>query len=801
MKMKKTLLLTIALNLILVFANAQTITVLDSEDHKPVKDVAIFNNSRTRFGYTDLAGEFNIAAFSDDDILNFQHPSYENIALSRKEIEAMDSVVILNHRTFEIDEFVVSANRWEQNKEEVPNKITQIRMPTINFMNPQTSADLLGISDEVFIQKSQLGGGSPMIRGFATNRILLVVDGIRMNNAIFREGNLQNVISIDPNIIETTEVIFGPGATMYGSDAIGGVMDFHTKKALLSTSDKPNIRVNAMLRSSTANSEKTGHIDMNLGGKKIAFMSSLTYASYGDLRMGTVGNPGYRRPEFVKRVNGTDVIVDNPDPNLQVFSGYDQFNLTGKLRFQPTEKLNIVLTSTWSATSDYPRYDRLIQYRNGELRYGDWYYGPQKWNQNSVTMEYKPGSGLFDALRVVVARQDFEESRNDRKIYDPVLNNTTDMVVAYSLNADFEKTLGNGLLYYGIEGVSNDITSTAAATNIETGVVSSVPTRYPDGVNRYLSGALYSGFKVNISDRIVLNSGLRYNYVSLHSTFIDNPYSFPFTELNFSNDALTGSVGFVFLPGDNTQINLNGSTGFRAPNLDDAGKVFDSEPGNVVVPNPGLKPEYAYNFDFGVSHDFLSIVHLEMTGFVTKLKNAMVRRDFSFNGQDSIMYLGELSKVLALVNTGSATVFGGHAALQVSPAKYFRIKANVNITRGFDQDGIPLRHVAPLFGSAHFIYENKKIRADFYMVGNGAMTNDMMAPSETDKAYLYATDANGDPWCPPWYTINLKASYQVGTLGIITAGVENILDHRYRPYSSGIVAPGRNFIIALRVML
>ena len=123
---------------------------------------------------------------------------------------------------------VVSANKWEQKLNEVPNKIVKINKNDILRNNPQTSADLLGQSGNVFIQKSQLGGGSPMIRGFATNRVLLVADGVRMNNAIYRSGNLQNVISIDPLSTETAEVIFGPGTVIYGSDAIGGVMDFHT---------------------------------------------------------------------------------------------------------------------------------------------------------------------------------------------------------------------------------------------------------------------------------------------------------------------------------------------------------------------------------------------------------------------------------------------------------------------------------------------------------------------------------------------------------------------------------------------
>ena len=785
-----------------LIGNAQLIRVIDAEDSRPVKDVAVFNNSKTKFGYTNLAGEFRINAFGKNETVNFQHPSYINVSYTVQEIEEESLVVMLYPKTFEIDEFVVSANRWEQDKEEIPNKITQIRRPQIEFANPQTAADLMASTGEVFVQKSQMGGGSPMIRGFATNRVLIVVDGVRMNNAIFREGNVQNIISLDPNITESAEVIFGPGAVIYGSDAIGGVMDFHTRKPLLSTGEKPNLRVNAMTRYSSANNEKTGHADFNIGGTRISSLTSITWSDFGDLTMGSIHHPEYRRPEYVTRIDGRDTVVTNSNPDKQVESGYSTYYIMQKVRFQPTDRLDIVLASHISRTSDIPRYDRLIQYRDDKLRYGDWYYGPQKWTMNAATVEWKADNRFFDAVRVGVARQDFTESRFDRKFGDTELNSGEENVIAYSLNADFEKEWNSKLLYWGIEGVTNSVTSTAASEDIVTGAVTPQATRYPDGDNRYTNMAVYGGIKISLSEKTFLNGGARYNHNSLHSTFIDNSfYNFPFTKIDNSNGAITGSLGFVWITDDNGQLSINGSTGYRAPNLDDAGKVFDSEPGSVVVPNPSLRPERAYNIDLGITRDILDLIHVELTAFHTLLDNAMVRRNFTFDGQDSILYRDEMSRVLAIVNAGSATVSGGHMSLQVSPHRYIKIKSNISLTRGEDQDGVPLRHVSPLFGSAHIIFENKKFKADLYGIYNGEIPYDKMPPSETGKSYLYAADSEGNPYCPEWYTINLMTSYQIANFGILNAGVENILDHRYRPYSSGIVSPGRNFIVSLRIKI
>lgn len=143
-----------------------------------------------------------------------------------------------------LEEVVVSATKWQQKKNDLPYKITTIKAEAIELQNPQTAADLLGISGKVFIQKSQQGGGSPMIRGFATNRLLYTVDGVRMNTAIFRGGNIQNVISLDGFAMENVEVLFGPNSVIYGSDAIGGVMSFQTVKPKFATTENTTVSGN-----------------------------------------------------------------------------------------------------------------------------------------------------------------------------------------------------------------------------------------------------------------------------------------------------------------------------------------------------------------------------------------------------------------------------------------------------------------------------------------------------------------------------------------------------------------------------
>lgn len=795
---------TFLLFFLLSFATlgAQTVTVLDADDGKPVADVAVYNESKTQFGYTNPAGKVSLKGFPAGKPVFFQHFSYERVSFTPEEIRQSNWVVRLETKTFEVEEFIVSANRWEQRSNEVPNHISTIALPSVRIHNPQTAADLLTLSGDVFVQKSQLGGGSPMLRGFATNRVLINIDGIRMNNAIYREGNIQNVISLDPNVIERTEVIFGPGATMYGSDALGGVMDFHTKRALFSTGDSIYHKAEAMARYSSAAREQTYHADLNLGGRRVAFFTSASWSDFNDLMMGSRKHPEYLRDMYQERTATGDTVIVNDEPRRQVATGYSQLNTTNKLRFKAGKNFDVTLANHYSRISDVPRYDRLIQVRDNTLRYGDWYYGPQVWMMTSSKLSYKKQTPLFDEAKVTVARQDYRESRHDRKINGTSLNEQFEKVGIWSANIDFDKLNdeNNNLLYYGAEYVRNNIISTADVRDIFTGETEPAGSRYPNGSNIYNSFSLYLGYKFSLSSKFTVSTGARYNFVSLDSEIADNSfYNLPFTSIETANSALTGAVGAVYRPDSQTELTANLSTGFRAPNLDDLGKVFESAPGILVVPNPDLKPEYLYNIDLGASREIGKMLLADASFFFSWLDNAMVRRDFLFDGLPTVEYLGEESRVQAMINAGYAIVYGTQLKAELKPAYFLRIKTALTLTGGRDNEKEPLRHVPPMFGTTHVILERSHFKADLYAVYNGSVPNDRLAPSEKDKEYLYATDGNGNPWSPGWFTLNLKSSYNISNRVDLTAGVENLLDLRYRPYSSGIAAPGRNFIFSARV--
>lgn len=800
--MKKYLLTMLVTLLYLSPAFSQTITVLDEESQKPLPGVNIFTPDRSVAAVTDKAGEAPGNKFQNAETIIFSFVGYQRIRLSYEELGNRDFTVELSQESISLDQMIVSSNRWRQSTREVPVSVAQVTPEEARLQNPQTAADLLGVSNEIFIQKSQMGGGSPMIRGFATNRVLLVVDGVRMNNAIFRGGNLQNVISLDANAIENTEIVLGPGSVTYGSDALGGVMSFNTLSPKLSLGDTPRIESNTLTRVASANWEKTGHFDLNLGYDKLGSVTSLTYSDYGNMRMGSDGPDDYQRPEYVRQGNGQDLVLTNKRPNIQKPTGYSQLNLMQKFRYRPTERMDLKLGVHYSTTSNLPRYDRLTERENGQFRKAEWYYGPQQWFMTNFDGTYYSDSELFDQLKTTVAFQDYEESRNDRGFRDPNFRNREEHVRAYSVNFDFEKQLTDeSTLFYGLEGVVNKVYSKAHVTNINTGARSSASTRYPDD-STWQSYAAFLNYKNNLSDKWTITGGLRYNQYLVDADFTDRLVDFPFDKAELNRGALTGSVGAVFRPAESWQINAHVSTGFRAPNIDDIGKIFDSEPGSVIVPNPNLDPEYAYNAELGVQKIFAGKLKLDVAAFHTILDNAMARRDFTLGGRDSVMYDGTLSQVQAIQNVASARVYGIQASMEYQITPALNLSSHINFQEG-EEEGengrdVPVRHVAPTFGSTHLTYEPGSWKLDFYADYNGEIPYSDLAPSERGKPHLYALNANNNPYAPSWYTLNAKVLYRISDTVTLNFGLENITDQRYRPYSSGIAAPGRNVIFGIR---
>jgi hemoglobin/transferrin/lactoferrin receptor protein len=366
------------------------------------------------------------------------------------------------------------------------------------------------------------------------------------------------------------------------------------------------------------------------------------------------------------------------------------------------------------------------------------------------------------------------------------------------VNADFSKSIGQTLTAnYGLEYYFNDVTSTANSENIFTGTQSALDTRYANGGSTMSGTAAYGTAILKATQKITLNAGLRYSLVNLKALFTDNSFfNFPFSDVNQSNRNLNGSVGIIAAPNTKWRITVLASTGFRAPNVDDLSKVFESSAGNLIVPNNELKPEKVSNIEATIERKFNRKTTLALNGYYMNYTNALTTGKAEFNGQDSVLYNGTLSPVYTTVNTNEAYIYGGNITLNSQVSDHFSLQSSVVYTCGRIKTEIsdtPLDHIPPVYGRTGITVQQQKFRGEFSVLYNGwKRIADYRLNAEDNEAY-----ATPDGM-PAWYTLNAKGSYQLNEKFQIMIGLENILDANYRVFASNISGAGRNVTFTLR---
>lgn len=366
-------------------------------------------------------------------------------------------------------------------------------------------------------------------------------------------------------------------------------------------------------------------------------------------------------------------------------------------------------------------------------------------------------------------------------------------------NADLMKKTGAKTeLNYGGEWYYNDAQSSASQNSILDGSQTYATTRYPDGGSQMNFAGLYTRLKWNVSKRLLLIPAVRLSYVSLDAKTNDAQFSPFFTSVSQRNLAANGQLGGVLNLPKGWRLTSAVSTGFRAPNVDDLGKTFESNAADgLTIPNTSLRPEQTINADAGIEKNVAGRIRLELNGFYTWMFDAIRLFPAQFNGRDSVDFDGQRAKVLQNTNTARATVYGFYAGAEVLLGKYFSASGTINYTIGQDISAtVPLDHIPPVYGRVGLRAKNddKKLAGEFFVLYNGWKRLSDYSPSGEDNLE-YAIPAQG---MPAWYTLNLRGSYQLGRYLQAQLAVENILDTHYRVFSSGISAPGRNFIFALR---
>jgi hemoglobin/transferrin/lactoferrin receptor protein len=776
-------------------ARGQEIRVIGSSDRIPIETVAVFNSTRERGAVTDSLGRIGLSIFLEEDTVIFQHPSFQTASFPMKDLARRTSVALVRKNIL-IDEYVISASKSRESKQTIPYMVDVLEDHMLMESTGFTAAGILEGTGNIMVQRTQGGGGSPILRGFEANKILLVVDGVRLNNAIYRSGHLQNAITIDPSILERTEVIFGPSSIIYGSDALGGVIHYYTRDPELAGEHASTIRANAYTRYSTANRGITGHLDFSAGRLRWGSLTSITFKDLGDIRMGSHRNPTLgdwgKVMHYVDQFDGIDSTVANEDPLVQKNTGYSQLDLLQKIRFAPSKYVDWILNLQYSTSSDIDRLDMLNDYSGENLKYAEYYYGPQGRILASLKNVLKKDNPVFTNMTTILAFQKIDEDRYSRKFRAGELLSQLEDVYVFSLNTDLLKMWNaSQKLYYGLELNHNIVGSEAWYEDIITGSHTPTQTRYPDGGSRTWTASAYLSYKWIMGSRAVLNGGIRYSRAWLASEFLDT--QLPFDQIHIENGALTGSLGMVITPSDKWQINTILSTGFRNPNVDDYGKVRAKDE-MITVPNEDLSPEYTYNAEIGISRTIEGYMKFEVVGYYSLMRDAIVRTDYQLNGQDTLWYDGDPNRITTNYNAGRAYIYGTSLRLSASLNRNISLNGTLNYTKGHNvSDDVPLGHIPPVFGRTSITYRKDRFFLDTYIIYNGWKYTEDFSPFDEDN------DAEAMAYgFPSWWTFNVKAGFGIGKNIDLMVAVENLFDQFYKPFASGVSGPGRNFILTVR---
>lgn len=810
-----------SLFLITLSAKSQQVKVIDRETNFPIQNVTIYNDNRDLVVYTDKNGIADLSAYKDSDVISFNHLAYIEFEILKRELGIIEFVVHLTNRAEQLDEIVLSASKGAETRSRIAETIAVTSREEIKKLAPQTSADLLANLPGIKVQKTQFGGGSPVLRGMEANRILLVVDGVRMNNAIYRTGHLQNSITVSPNIIDRTEVIFGPSSVIYGSDALGGVIHYYTKTPKVS--NKNEINTSFYSRFSSVNNEFSNEANIEFRNKKWAAFTSVSHSKFGDLSMGKNRNHGFGDwgKMFQYSNNTSSYYHENPlqntNPDSQKNTGYNQTDVLQKIAIPLSSKTDLILNFQYSISSDINIFDDLTEYSGNGLKYAESYYGPQKRLFFSSQLKLNPDKKWLKNGSVTAAFQDVEESRMQRKFSSLDKSFRFENVDVFSLNGDFFvplTKLNNRILSYGFEATHNKVNSEAYGKTIEVQgnkVVGfsddfTVQARYPDGGSTYSSLASYLNYRQDISKKSTLNTGIRFVNTHLTAKWIDDTFiTLPDFDISLNNAAVTATAGYVFKPSVNWQLNSVISSGFRSPNIDDIGKIREKS-GNVTVPNIYLKPEYAYSFETSVLKYFNNKnFQTGIDVYYTLLDNYIARDYFEINNSTTIFYDGEEGVVVANVNKNNAYIVGSTFSFKGNLNKLWAAKGSLTYTKGKTYDtNLPLSSIPPLFGSVEIAYEKERFQAGLYWKFNAkkrlkdynlieGIDNLEQTPFNLATNTYYGT--------PNWNTFNLNTNYKFNNKITFFVNIDNILDVHYKEFASAVNASGRNFSASILVSL
>lgn len=716
-----------------------------------------------------------------------------------------NSLAEANEETYILEEITITATRSVRDSFETPRATSVATAEEILRRSPINAADILKEELGIQSQRTTYGQGSPIMRGLTGYHTLLLIDGVRLNNSTFRSGPNQYMATVDATQIERMEAVRGPGSVLYGSSAMGGVINTITKSPII-TPGNLSIHPHLFSRFSSADSGKIMRLGLSGGYDKLSFAAGGAYKDIGDIQPGA----GYD----IQLDNKKFLLTDEEDPEIpegawlvdkESPTGWKETDGDVKVNYRIADNQDVKVAYQMIRQKDVPRYDKLA---TGE--YETYLFTPQ--NRDLIYANYmaREISPFIDDMQMSLSYHRQEEGQRKLKAGKTSQSETLDVVNTVGFSLQFTSPLGERQkLTYGGEFYHDGIASEGTTIDLEAGDTETTSWgRFPDQSKFWDMNAFVQD-EIKILDNLEVTLAGRYTLFSTNADLSSKDPSFG--EFESSDSALTGNLGLVFGVTDNLNFVFNMGQAFRAPSLNDTTAVEVTNEG-IDAPSPDLGSERSTGIDVGFKTRFKNI-----SGSITyyySIIDGLVTRvpvEEAYEGKEIPKLYSDLvnaypdTDVFVKDNIKEANIQGIEldifAAIPYIPG--ISAYGNLTYTHGYDVDGDqPIRREQPLGGLLGLRWD--EIRGRFWAELYGRFADKQDRLSSGDRrdpripGLIRGSDED-DPEAgtPGWFTLNARTGIDIGNWPVLTIGVENLTNKRYREHGSGVNAPGTNFVASI----
>ena len=724
--------------------SSQQLRVLDAETRTPLMSAHLRSAgmvlTTAENGKVDLAGTTGT--------LNISHTGYLTAVA-----EPGDTVILLKPSGLQLlNTITITASRTERLALETDRSVSILDQTTIHAGTPRTVPEALQQETGIWVQKTNHGGGSPIIRGMMGNQVLLMVDGIRMNNTTYRFGPNQYLSTLDPYLLDRLEVVRGGSSVLYGSDAMGGVVQSFSRDPRFVNSKQFTITEGQVTGGwMSAGMETSGSLRIDAGNNRFAISATGSLFHFGDLLAG--GSLGRLSP-----------------------TGYRQHSGTIRAKAKLTDNSQLTFAHQEMVQRDVPRYDQVLQ--GGYQRYD---FDPQSRRLDYLRLDHQHSLAMARRITLTVFNSGTMEGLITRKSNSGTQKDQNDKVATNGFTAEVESqperrwTIRSGAEFY-----HDRVQSTAYTTDLTNGTRTMVRGAYADG-STSTSASLYTSHQLDLQ-RFSLSGGLRYTRVAL--SIRDGRFG----DQRINPDALVGSVSAGWKISQPLRLYGSLHSGFRAPNVDDLSKFGTVESGVFEIPATGLKPEHSLSEEIGIK--FLKkMISFSAAWYRTSVTDLVDRIPALYEGTPTF----EGRNVYQKANTGQARYTGLEAEAEWTLTGHLTLKGQATWTYGENlTKKEPARRIPPLFGKVALRY----LAGNFSLMitGNVAGQQDRLAPGDRADARIALRLQDGV--MPGWTTIDLSAGWSKGPWSL-NLNIRNMGNVAYRVYGSGVDGYGRHAVLRL----